>query len=161
MDGVRGYWNGLILLTRQGNKIHCPKWFTEEFPSIALDGELWMGRDTHSATVTTILNSKDGDWNQIGYHIYDIPSSDAIYEERMKIMESLKPSLPPHVHIVENIQRTGIEHPKQHLSSVVIGKGEGLMLRKPQTIYQQGYTSSVLKVKVRVTHHLILFLGSL
>ena len=149
MDGVRAYWNGQKLITKSGNEINCPPWFTEHLPSTTqLDGELWMGRESTLSSINSILNSNNGNWSQIGYYIFDIPSSDDTYEERMKEMESLKSILPPHVHIVENIQRNGNEHPKTHLSSVVIGKGEGLMLRKPQTVNQKGYTASLLKVKV-------------
>jgi len=72
------------------------------------------------------------------------PSSYDTNEERMKEMESLKSVLPPHVYIVENIQCTGNEHPQHHLSSVVVGKGEGLMVRRPQTVYTK---------RVSIQHH--------
>ncbi len=65
-------------------------------------------------------------------------------------MALLKSILPSHVHIVENIQCNGNEHLKDYLSSVVAASGEGLMLRSPQTLQQQGYTSSLLKVKVNI-----------
>ena len=38
LDGVRGYWTGKQLLTRQGNPIPVPDWFTENFGPIPLDG---------------------------------------------------------------------------------------------------------------------------
>ena len=41
-DGMRFYWNGSSLLTRQGNKINAPKSITDQLPSnVFLDGELW------------------------------------------------------------------------------------------------------------------------
>jgi DNA ligase-1 len=148
MDGVRAYWNGKKLIPKKGNEINCPQWFIEHLPSITtLDGELWMGRGNTFANVNSILKS-NGDWRKIGYYIFDIPSSEDTYEGRMKEMESLKPILPPHVHVVENIQCAGTEHLSRHLSYIVDGKGEGLMLRKPHTVYQKGYTASLLKVKV-------------
>ena len=43
-DGLRGYWDGRKLWTRQGNLIHAPDYFLAELPrDIALDGELWLG----------------------------------------------------------------------------------------------------------------------
>lgn len=152
MDGVRGYWNGQRLLSKKGIELaNCPKWFTAQLPSTtSLDGELWMGRDNTHSHVTSLLNSKNGDWNQIRYHIFDVPSFGGTYEERMKELESLRPILPPHVHIVENIKCTGNEHVQDYLSSVMAGKGEGLMVRKPNTPNQKGYTASILKVKVFV-----------
>ena len=35
LDGVRAYWNGKQLISRQGNIFTAPTWFTEEFPPIA------------------------------------------------------------------------------------------------------------------------------
>ena len=149
MDGVRGYWTGRELLSKNGNTLSCPRWFIEHLPAtISLDGELWMGRDNSHENISSILRSKDGDWHQIGYYIFDIPSSGGTYEERMTETESLESDLPPHVHIVKNIKRTGNDHLQRYLSEVVAGRGEGLMLREPNTSNQSGYTASLLKVKV-------------
>src|SRR5210317_1978311 len=43
-DGVRAFWNGEQLLSRQGNVIQAPAWFIEPLPDEPLDGELWLGR---------------------------------------------------------------------------------------------------------------------
>ena len=149
MDGVRGYWNGKNLISRNRNNIHCPKWFIEGLPSTtALDGELWMGRDHIFSKVNSILNSKDGDWSQIGYYIFDIPSSSGTYEVRMKEMEDLKSIVAPHIHIVENIQSAGVQHLLKSLDSVMAARGEGIMLRAPNSSYIAGPNSSLLKAKV-------------
>ena len=43
-DGVRGYWDGEKLLTRGGQRINAPAWFTSGWPTTPFDGELWAGR---------------------------------------------------------------------------------------------------------------------
>jgi ATP-dependent DNA ligase len=43
-DGVRACWDGSQLLSRAGNVIHAPAWFTARLPTTPLDGELWAGR---------------------------------------------------------------------------------------------------------------------
>ena len=98
--------------------------------------------------LTTILNSKNPDWNQIGYYVFDIPSSLSTYEERMKEMETLQALLPSHIQVVKNLQCTGNDHLNKYLLSIVAAKGEGVMIRKPQTPYIPQLTSSLLKVKV-------------
>ena len=40
-DGVRAYWDGENLLSRQGKKLNAPLSFTKNFPKFALDGELY------------------------------------------------------------------------------------------------------------------------
>src|SRR4051794_24265989 len=105
MDGVRGYWNGLKLISKNGQVVHCPSVFTEDLPkNVELDGELWMGQGSIHSEILAVMNSKNGDWNQMGYYVFDIPSSRAAYEDRMREMAALKPVLPSHVHIVDNIQ---------------------------------------------------------
>ncbi|WP_203142207.1 hypothetical protein [Marinobacter mangrovi] len=48
LDGVRAYWDGEHLISRQGHAFHPPTWFTRDFPEVPLDGEPWMGRGTFS-----------------------------------------------------------------------------------------------------------------
>lgn len=43
-DGVRAVWDGKQLISRQGNVIHAPAWFVQDFPNTPLDGELWLAR---------------------------------------------------------------------------------------------------------------------
>ena len=45
LDGVRCYWNGSAMYTRNGNIFYPPDWFKKSLPSdMCLDGELWTGR---------------------------------------------------------------------------------------------------------------------
>lgn len=46
LDGVRCYWNGKTMYTRNGNKIFAPKEWTDNLPDVAIDGELWSSRDS-------------------------------------------------------------------------------------------------------------------
>lgn len=46
LDGVRCFWNGSTMYSRNGNKFFPPKWFKDALPKdLALDGELWTKRD--------------------------------------------------------------------------------------------------------------------
>src|SRR6185503_14134833 len=42
LDGVRAYWDGKQMLSRQGNKLHAPDWFIDKLPDHPLDGELFL-----------------------------------------------------------------------------------------------------------------------
>ena len=151
MDGVRGYWDGERMISRHGNVISCPEWFTSTLPKDrTLDGELWMGTGTTNANVTGVMNSKNGDWSKLGYYIFDIPSSTGTYEDRMKEMESLIKSVAAsHIHLVENIKCKGREHLLDCLHSIVAAEGEGIMLREPLSLYIPGQVTSLLKAKVK------------
>src|SRR5690348_6312562 len=131
MDGVRGFWNGNNMLSRNGKDLDCPSWFVHRFitdlpTGMMLDGELWMGPGTSHETVMSVLSSINSDWSQLGYYIYDIPSeSGRTYEERMEVMNCIKPCLPTHAHIVNNIRCNGKEHLLEYLQSILATRGEG------------------------------------
>src|ERR1700744_3644593 len=61
LDGVRGYWDGEKLLTRGGQRINAPPWFTANWPKTALDGELWAGRLQFSHAVSTVRRETPDD----------------------------------------------------------------------------------------------------
>ncbi|MEE9395821.1 MAG: hypothetical protein V3V31_02290, partial [Methylococcales bacterium] len=64
LDGVRAYWNGRQLLSRQGNPYIAPNWFTTGFPSYPLDGELWAGRSNFEKLVSIVRKQHpiDSEW---------------------------------------------------------------------------------------------------
>ena len=55
LDGVRCYWNGKEMLTRNGNPFYAPQWFVDALPkNFALDGELWTERSDFQKTVSIV-----------------------------------------------------------------------------------------------------------
>ena len=55
LDGVRCYWNGTQMYTRNANLFNPPKWWKLLLPTnLALDGELWTKRDDFQATVSIV-----------------------------------------------------------------------------------------------------------
>ena len=72
LDGIRGYWTGKEMVSRAGNPFHVPEWFTRNFPSIPLDGELWTGRGQFSELVSIVRRKgADTDWEIVRYFIFD------------------------------------------------------------------------------------------
>lgn len=45
MDGVRCYWDGKAMYTRNGNPFYPPDSWKKELPNFPLDGELWTKRN--------------------------------------------------------------------------------------------------------------------
>jgi DNA ligase-1 len=41
LDGIRAYWDGKRLFSRQGKQLPVPSTFALGMPDIPLDGELW------------------------------------------------------------------------------------------------------------------------
>ena len=87
LHGVRAWWNGQQFLSRQGNNFLAPAWFTDELPDTPLDGELWMDRKSFQRTVSIVRRQDRSDhWKQIQYVVFDAPSLDAPFEERLSFV---------------------------------------------------------------------------
>ncbi len=149
MDGVRAYWDGKQLLSRQGNRIEAPEEFLHGLPcGVSLDGELWMGRGTFEKLMS-MLQSNQADWQQIQYYVFDMPSSRSVsHTERMEQLRHLE--FPQHVHVVDHTICRGNGHLLEELALVSKHGGEGLVANCPDTSYQRGRTFSVLKIKVPI-----------
>src|SRR5690349_24662723 len=124
MDGIRAYWDGSKLLTRQGHEILLPHPFTRGFPSIPLDGELWMGPGTYEK-MAGLLRSHSGDWTGVKYVLFDMPGSTKFYGDRLKEMRGL--SLPWNAMVVDSQRCEGIQHMREMMDRIVKLGGEGIM----------------------------------
>lgn len=83
LDGVRCFWNGYEMYTRNGNLYYPPKWFKDMLPpKFSLDGELWTKRDDFQRAVS-IVRSQDQNkrWDEIKYMVYDSPLLDKKFSE--------------------------------------------------------------------------------
>jgi DNA ligase-1 len=148
-DGLRGFWDGEKLWTRQGNPIHAPDDFLAELPKgVALDGELWIGRGKFEETVGVVRAQKPGSgWERVHYMVFDAPREKGTFEERLAF---LRKKLPEKNRYVRMVVETRCEGAKQLLAErdrVVKAGGEGLMLRKPESSYEAGRSPTLLKVK--------------
>jgi len=147
LDGHRALWNGSHFISRGGNVIHAPDWFTKGFPSIPLDGEIWGGRNNFEQVAATTLGSKDLNWHSVVYAVFDAPEIKGVFEERISAVKialtlGTKAILIP-FHVCK-----GKSHLIETLHSVVKGGGEGLMLRKPRSLYERRRSDTLLKVKM-------------
>ena len=75
LDGVRCFWNGKTMYTRNGNPFFAPDWWKKKLPSIALDGELWTSRDDFQKIVSIVRkqDTENVEWKKIKFMIFDAP----------------------------------------------------------------------------------------
>ena len=153
LDGIRGYWDGKQLLTRQGNKISSPKWFTKNWPNYVLDGELWMQRDYFQQTLSCV-RKKTADkvcWKYIHFMIFDLPEHGGPFTQRITAMQRLtKETNSPYLSMIKQFKLATPQQLDQHLDKVVQNKGEGLMLHHGSAYYSVGRAAHIMKLK---KHH--------
>ncbi|WP_115718356.1 DNA ligase [Gallaecimonas mangrovi] len=150
LDGVRGRWNGQQLLTKTGNPIAAPKWFTEPLPKTPLDGELWIGRGQFSQVAAIVLDSHPNDaaWRRVHYMLFDMPQASGDFSARLKTMQALVLKLKlPWVEVIPQQRLANDKALQQQLDKVTQAGGEGLMLHRADALYYHGRSNDLLKLK--------------
>ena len=148
-DGLRGYWDGRNLWTRQGHLIHAPNYFLAELPhDIALDGELWIGHGKFEETVSIVRSETPDDrWQRIHFMIFDAPHLKGPFEERMQFLHATLSEGKRFVRVVAQERCQGVTQLLAERDRIVKMGGEGLMLRQPESAYEAGRSPTLLKVK--------------
>lgn len=149
LDGVRGFWDGKRLLTRSGNELYPPKWFLENYPPFAIDGELWTKRADFE-NIVSIVRSKNSNirWQDITHNIFEVPNQSGGVLQRLDILSKyLQQNPSKFIKIIEQLPIKSKKQIKLLLDKVVSNNGEGLVVRNPNTPYQVGRLSNALKLK--------------
>ncbi|MCF6453550.1 DNA ligase [Vibrio sp. MMG022] len=150
LDGIRAYWTGQHLVTRNGNRIYAPEWFTKVLPDYPLDGELWAGRGNFHLVQQTVLDKTpvEGAWRRIDFMVFDMPYSAGDYQKRYYNIQDLVFTIDaPHIKYVEHRAIQDEKHLFTQLDRISQSDGEGVMLRKVSSRYQAGRGSDLLKLK--------------
>lgn len=151
LDGVRAYWDGQKLISKQGNTYIAPAWFTKDFPNQALDGELWLGRGLFQSLLSIVSKNHpdDEEWSKVHYAVFDLPNNKLPFAKRLKILHQLiHRSKNPHLTLVHQYSLKDKQALHNDLNRIVAAGGEGLMLHHKDSLYQAGRNNNILKVKL-------------
>ena len=149
-DGVRAYWDGATLLTRGGNPIHSPDWFTTGWPQTPLDGELWVGRGQFEEASATVRDAEPDDaaWRKVHFMVFDLPASPGVFNDRLTVLQGVVRKLSvPWVVLVAQFKVADQAALNRELQKVVAAGGEGLMLHRGSSRYRAERTDDLLKLK--------------
>ncbi|HEY0686466.1 MAG TPA: DNA ligase [Steroidobacter sp.] len=149
-DGVRAYWDGERLLTRAGNVIHAPEWFTRDWPTTPLDGELWAGRGRFEQVTSTVrdLDPDDAAWRAIRFMVFDLPAHVGIFNDRLAALRALLASMQiDWLQAVPQSRTTDDSTLHRQLHTLTAAGGEGLMLHREDSLYRAERSDDLLKLK--------------
>lgn len=162
-DGLRGYWDGQRLLTRGGQTVQAPSWFTAGWPSVPMDGELWAGRGGFEQALSTVRQQtpNDASWRAIRFMVFDLPAHPGTFTQRLSAYQQLVAQLGlPWVQAVPQEKVSHHAELMKRLDRMVRDGGEGLMLHHGEALYRAVRSDDLLKVKThedaeaRVVGHL-------
>jgi len=150
LDGIRGHWTGKILLTKNGHKINAPKDFTEHWPTTPLDGELWLGRNNFNRISSLVRRNHPikNSWLDVRFMIFDLPRHKGDFTSRIKSMKALvDSSLAGNLFMIEQTKGTTHKALQRQLDDIVAEGAEGLMLHHKTSLYFNGRSTKLIKVK--------------
>ena len=149
-DGVRGFWDGQKLLTRGGQAINTPAWFTANWPATPMDGELWAGRGQFQKAVSTVRQQTPDDaaWRGIQFMVFDLPAEPGTFTERLSTLNSVVSKLAvPWVQAVPQPKVPSHAALQSQLKQITQAGAEGLMLHRGSSLYKGVRNDDLLKVK--------------
>ena len=148
-DGVRGYWDGHQLFSKNGKKFYPPLEFVQGFPPFPIEGELWGGRRTFEKTVSTVKKQyPHSGWLQLKFAIFDVPIPAQNFLDRIKKARQWFTQHPSHyAFVISQIPITDQIDLQRELQRIEESGGEGLIVRKPEGLYKAGRSTEILKVK--------------
>ena len=149
LDGIRGYWDGKILLSKNNIPLHPPAAFVKNFPPFALEGEIWGGRGTFEKTISIAKKQHPHDgWLDLKFAIFDVPQATGGFTRRLQKAKDWFDNHPSQfAFIIPQKTLKDNEQLKTELQRVEKLGGEGLIVRKPDALYTRGRSREILKVK--------------
>lgn len=149
LDGVRAHWDGEVLWSRGGYQIVTPEWFTEAWPSMPMDGELWISRGSFDA-LSGIVRTAEPDnaqWRRVKFMVFDLPEHGGVFTQRVRAMEALAALGIIWLQPVSQFRVADADELDARLANLVAAGAEGLMLHHQDARYQAGRSAALLKYK--------------
>ena len=170
MDGYRGRFckKNKKFISRNQKEYNAPKWYIDGMPNVDMDGELWIGREPKDFQSMGTIRKKvpiDEEWMKVKYCVYDFPEINYKFGDRYKIMKKNEKkikenwnsyrktlelkfhSMPCPIIILPQITIKSLEHMEQFYEKILENKGEGIMLKCPNSDYMNGRSNYLLKYK--------------
>lgn len=149
LDGVRARWDGQRLISRGGLIFQTPTWFTKDFPTAPLDGELWIARGQYEQTSSIVRRIRPHDgWRKIRFMVFDMPAHGGTFDERVATMRALSASAIAHLDVVEQFRVESHSELQQLVKAMTRDSAEGLMLHRGGARYGAGRSQDLLKLKL-------------
>ena len=150
LDGVRAYWDGENLLSRQGKKLNAPLSFTKNFPKFALDGELYAKElkfEENQASVMDKLPDEKA-WSRLKFHIFDVPEASGGLLDRLEVLAKFLKNEPnQNLIIIKQIKMRDNAQFLKFTENIIAKGGEGAVVREPNAPYERKRSKNALKFK--------------
>ncbi len=152
LDGVRAYWDGRNLLSRNGKILAAPEGWSAHFPPFALDGELYTARGEFEKIQSTVMDKTPSvtAWSEIKFHVFDVPEASGGLLERLSELEKFilqNPQAGQNLKIIKQVKVKDNAEFEAFAEAVIANGGEGAVAREPNAPYERKRSKNALKYK--------------
>ena len=174
LDGVRAYWDGEHLISRNGHQFCVPKFFTKDFPKFKLDGELWSKRAsfdrisslvrigeakaTHPESQKDVLHQKMRKVQGEAKATHPKSQKDVLHQKMRKVQGEAKATHPR----VKGCAASAAPNKWQQLTYNIfeVPQAKGNLLQRLSQVKETSYLKLIKQIKVKDKEHLKSFLKS-
>jgi len=165
-DGYRSQFKDGMFISRGEKIFNAPEWFKLSMPKEHLDGELWISRDKFEGMgVVRKKEPNDNEWLPIKFIVYDLPTMKGPFKERIKKLrkivqennkrwENIRLTLDKKYHKLrcplQFAKQTIIKdmnHFDELYNNIIENGGEGIMIKHPESEYENKRSDMLLKYK--------------
>ena len=152
LDGVRAYWDGRNLLSRNGKILAVPEGWSTYFPPFALDGELYTARGEFEKIQSIVMDKTPNEvaWSEIKFYVFDVPEASGGLLERLSELENFilkNPQAGQNLKIIKQVKVKDNAEFEAFAEAVIAKGGEGAVVREPNAPYERKRSKNALKYK--------------
>ena len=152
LDGVRAYWDGRNLLSRNGKILAAPEGWSTYFPPFALDGELYTARGEFEKIQSIVMDKAPNEaaWSEIKFYVFDVPEASGGLLERLSELEKFilqNPQAGQNLKIIKQVKVKDNAEFEAFAEAVIAKGGEGAVVREPNSPYERKRSKNALKYK--------------
>ena len=152
LDGVRAYWDGRNLLSRNGKILAAPGGWSAHFPPFALDGELYTARGEFEKIQSIVMDKTPNEaaWSEIKFHVFDVPEASGGLLKRLSELEKFilqNPQAGQNLKIIKQVKVKDNAEFESFAEAFIAKGGEGAVVREPNAPYERKRSKNALKYK--------------
>ena len=152
LDGVRAYWDGRNLRSRNGKILAASGGWSAHFPPFALDGELYTARGEFEKIQSIVMDKMPSAtaWSEIKFHVFDVPEASGGLLERLSELEKFilqNPQAGQNLKIIKQVKVKDNAEFEAFADAVIAKGGEGAVVREPNAPYERKRSKNALKYK--------------
>lgn len=151
IDGVRAVWNPTGFVSRVGKPFQVPADFisAKKWPKgISLDGELHVPGQSVGFVSGMVHRKAPQDWSALRYFVFDVIGIPGNFLKRLERLEFLVSTLgSDKIVILKQIRINNMQEAYKLYKHTLQSGGEGLVLRDPNSTYEDKRSNAMLKWK--------------